>query len=76
MTVSRLDQLADLGQIALSHLRALAEREAHLAALAPTGTERFEYALDKITQAMAVEIEALVRRWDQASGSRGGDRHE
>jgi hypothetical protein len=66
LAVTRLDLLENVGAVALRHLRGLSAREAELGQMHPTGMERFQYAIDKVTQAMGVEVDELTRRWQKS----------
>jgi hypothetical protein len=63
LAAGKLDLLEHVGSLALTHLNALAAREAELARHYPASAERFQYAIDKIAQAMGREVDELAQRW-------------
>ena len=65
LTVTKLDLLEHVGSLALQHLGALSAQEVDLGQAYPVAAERFQYAIDKIAQAMGGEIDDLAGRWQQ-----------
>lgn len=65
LTARKLDLLEHVGSLALSRLSSLAAREAQLGQAYPTGAERFQYALDKVAQAIGSEVDALTKTWQK-----------
>ena|SRR6266571_5510373 len=62
-TVIKLDALEQVGELILAKLTGLSREEADRGQAYPTGAERFQYAIDKIAQAMGVEVDELIERW-------------
>src|SRR6266498_4940792 len=61
--VIKLDALEQVGELILAKLTGLSKEEAGRGQAHPTGVERFQYAIDKIAQAMGVEVDELIQRW-------------
>jgi hypothetical protein len=63
LTVIKLDALEQVGELMLAKITGLSKEEADRGRAHPTGAERFQYAIDKIAQAMGVEVDELIQRW-------------
>jgi hypothetical protein len=63
LTMIKLDALQQVGELILAKLAGLSKEEADRGQAHPSGAERFQYTIDKIAQAMGVEVDELIERW-------------